>query len=274
VIASRWRWLHDDTAAFGIADGATNMAVDAALLDHARRTGEATLRMYAWARPTLSFGRHERTRGLFDAAHLAARGVDAVRRPTGGRALLHHREVTYSVTAPVAGATLGESYRAINAFLCDALARLGVHAAEAPRATGRAGALRPEGAACFAEPSTGELTVGGAKLVGSAQLREQGAFLQHGSILLEDDQSSIAALRLDAAEGTALPPAPVATLRSATGRAVAPREVQDALLASLGDACARAGVTSPSPLESDSGIVAAVAEHRARFADPAWIWRR
>jgi lipoyl(octanoyl) transferase len=258
VIASRWRWLHDDTAAFGIADGATNMAVDAALLDHARRTGEATLRMYAWARPTLSFGRHERTRGLFDAAHLAARGVDAVRRPTGGRALLHHREVTYSVTAPVAGATLGESYRAINAFLCDALARLGVHAAEAPRATGRAGALRPEGAACFAEPSTGELTVGGAKLVGSAQLREQGAFLQHGSILLEDDQSSIAALRLDAAEGTALPPAPVATLRSATGRAVAPREVQDALLASLGDACARARV----------------AEHRARFADPAWIWRR
>ncbi len=269
MIAARWRWRHDAGA-----DGATNMAVDAALLDHARRTGEATLRIYDWARPTLSFGRHERTRGLFDAAHLATRGVDAVRRPTGGRALLHHREVTYSVTAPAAGATLGESYRAINALLRDALARLGVHAAEAPRASGQARALRPEGAACFAEPSAGELTVGGAKLVGSAQLREDGAFLQHGSILLEDDQSGITALRVGAADGTLLPLAPVATLRSATGRAVAPLEVRDALLAALEDACARAGVTSPSPIESDSGIVAAVAEHRARFTDPAWTWRR
>ncbi len=273
MIAARWRWLEAPAA----EDGATNMAVDAALLDHARRTGEATLRTYGWSRPTLSFGRHERTRGIFDAGQLAARGIDAVRRPTGGRALLHHREVTYSVTAPVSGATLAESYGSINALLMDALARLGVHAAAAPPASRHARALRPEGAACFAEPSAGELVVAGAKLVGSAQLREDGAFLQHGSILLDDDQAAIAGLRLSTAAATsavAVALAPVATLRAAAGREVAPHEVRAALHAALEAACARAGVTSPCTIESDSGIVAAAAEHRARFADPAWTWRR
>ena len=98
----RWRFLDS-----GAADGVTNMATDVALLEHARRTGETTLRVYAWSRPTLSLGRHERARGLFATDVLHADGVDVVRRPTGGRALLHHREVTYSVTAPI-GATISE----------------------------------------------------------------------------------------------------------------------------------------------------------------------
>ena len=170
ALAPRWRFLDS-----GAADGATNMATDAALMAQARRTGGGTFRVYAWDRPTLSLGRHERARDRFDPDRIAAHGVGVVRRPTGGRALLHDGEVTYSVTAPVGSLSLGESYAVINALLLDALARLGVRATVAAAARRP---LRPEGAACFAEPSDGELTVGGAKLVGSAQLREDGALLE------------------------------------------------------------------------------------------------
>lgn len=267
--AGAWRFLDS-----GLGDGAENMAADLALLDRARLTGEATFRVYAWARPTLSFGRHERTAGRFDAASLAIAGVDAVRRPTGGRALLHHREVTYSVTAPVAGLSLGDSYRAINELLLDALGRLGVAAQPAPR---RAAPLRPGTAPCFAEPNEGELTIEGAKLVGSAQWRDGGAFLQHGSILLDDDQQRIAALELaprtsraDVAAGHL----PVGTLGSVLGREVRYAEVRDALRGALEGRCGEAGVTSPTVLQSDPGTSDATSGHLEHFRDPAWTWRR
>ncbi len=269
-LAPRWSlWL--DTP----RDGATNMAVDLALLDHARRTGDATLRVYAWGAPTLSFGRNERARDRYDRARLEASGVATVRRPTGGRALLHHREVTYSVTARLGEVSPSDAYRAINALLAAALERIGVAVEVAAPATRM---LRPDGAACFAQPSAGELVVGGAKLVGSAQVIEGGALLQHGSILLDDDQQLIAALRagargrVAAAERRADDPeatAPVATLRGALGRDVSHGEVADALAATWS-----AAVTSVRVDESAPGISASVAAHRARLSDPAWTWRR
>ncbi|OYV73430.1 MAG: hypothetical protein B7Z72_02540 [Gemmatimonadetes bacterium 21-71-4] len=93
--AVRWRSLVSPPL-----PGVVNMAWDQALMARARRTGEAVLRVYAWAGPTLSLGRNQRARGAYDLGRAAARGVAIVRRPTGGRALLHHHEVTYSVTAP------------------------------------------------------------------------------------------------------------------------------------------------------------------------------
>lgn len=260
ALAAHWQLAVD-----GPRDGASNMAVDVARLDRARRDGIATLRLYGWTRPTLSFGRNERTAGRWDRERLEATGVDAVRRPTGGRALLHAREVTYCVTAPLGAIAPATAYRAINALLRDGLARLGVGVTvAAPQ--GRA--LRPEGAACFAEPSAGELVVGDAKLVGSAQLLEGGALLQHGSILLEDDQARLASLRL-AGNGPAVPIGAVATLASALGRTVTPAEVTDAISEALSSA-----VTSVRPAESDVGESAAVAAHRVRFTDPDWTWRR
>lgn len=274
ALAPRWRLLVSPPA-----DGVTNMAVDAALLADARRTGVATFRVYAWDRPTLSLGRHERARDRFSAAALEAEGVGVVRRPTGGRALLHHREVTYSVAAPAA-LPMGESYAAINALLLDALRALGV--AAAPAAPARR-PLRPEGAACFAEPAAGELVVDGAKLVGSAQLREEGALLQHGSILLADDQWRIARLRTPGAgeadasgggDSPAAAPAPTAaaaTLDALLGRPVRPTEVTAALVAAL----ARALGAPPLPGDLDAP---SLREDLARlviaFADPAWTWRR
>ena len=256
-----WRLLRSAPA-----DGAANMATDLALLDHARRTGEATLRLYGWRRPTLSLGRHERARGVFDVRALRAAGVDVVRRPTGGRALLHDREVTYSVTAPVGATSLGEAYRAINAVLLDGLRALGVRVTAVAT---RAGApLRPDGAACFATPGVGELVVDGAKLVGSAQWRDADALLQHGSILLADDQPRIAALR---AAGAAAPTevAPAATVADALGRAVTGDEVEAALVAAL----ERALGAPPAPLDP-ALFQRDLARHLVVLADPNWTWRR
>jgi lipoate-protein ligase A len=140
-----------------------------------------------------------------------------------------------------------------------ALMRLGVRVAEAPASQPR----RPGGAACFAEPSAGELVVDGRKLVGSAQLRERGAMLQHGSILIDDDQPRIASL----AAKPLTPAQPAATLRACLGRAPAYDEVRDALLGALA-----ADVNAPAPL--DAGEAAEFATpHRNRFKSAEWTWR-
>src|SRR4029079_14194844 len=102
--------------------GAENMALDEALLERASASGSAVLRVYTWSKPTISFGRNQAARGTNDPRRARERGIAVVRRPTGGRSLLHHREITYSVTAPCddTGALLTE-YGRINAPLCSAL---------------------------------------------------------------------------------------------------------------------------------------------------------
>jgi lipoyl(octanoyl) transferase len=245
-------------------DGPENMALDEALMARARRTGETVLRVYGWTRPTLSLGRNQRGAGLYREAALAARGVGVVRRPTGGRALLHHREVTYSVTAPCepSGAPSGE-YERINTLLVRALASLGAPVVAAVP-LGRS--APPSGAPCFAEPARGELTLGGRKLVGSAQWRDRGALLQHGSILVDDDQSWIGDLMH---EPTTPAPAP-ATLRDALGRAPVLAEVGEALfhaVRALADPDAR-------PLDADDELARDASALVSRYRDDAWTWRR
>src|SRR4051812_29079295 len=165
------------------------MALDEALMGRARRTGEAVLRVYTWRSATLSLGRNQRARGHYDERRLASAGVEVLRRPTGGRALLHHHEVTYSVTAPASPAeTVGIWYDRIGGLLLHALRSLGVPVSTAV-AVERAAV--PSLSPCFAEPAAGELVVEGRKLVASAQWRDGGALLQHGSILLDDDQREI-----------------------------------------------------------------------------------
>lgn len=244
--------------------GAENMALDEALVERARATGERVLRVYAWRRPTLSFGRHQSARGRYDEGRIREAGLDVVRRPTGGRAVLHHREVTYSVTAPAApGVPLRESYARINRLLCDGLRRLGV---PAEVAAGGGRAPRPTDAPCFETPSPGELVLAGRKLAGSAQWRDDGALLQHGSILVDDDQSLVAGLLRRPASP---PPAP-ATLGAALGRTPTLAEVADALFAAaraLEDADA-------SPLAPEPSLLARAEALRERYEDDRWTWRR
>jgi lipoate-protein ligase A len=240
------------------------MALDEALQERARSTGESVLRVYGWLRPTLSFGRNQTARGRYDEERLRRAGIGLVRRPTGGRAVLHDREVTYSVTAPAAaGASLAESYARINRLLCDGLRRLGV-AAEVAVGTGRA--PRPGVAPCFEAPTVGELVLGGRKLAGSAQWRNDGALLQHGSILVEDDQSAVTGL-LRRPETT---PPPPATLRAALGRAPEVAEVAAALF----EAVRRLEDAGATPLSPDEVPRPRAETLRARYDDHRWTWRR
>lgn len=182
----------------GPADGPTNMATDHALA-RSLEPGHGVLRLYRWDPPTLSLGRNEPARGRLDVEGARARGIGVVRRPTGGRAVLHGPEVTYAVVAPF-GALGGAraAYRTINEALARGLARLGVPAHLAgPDARG--GALPPDAGPCFREPAEGEVVAGRRKLVGSAQARLGRVLLQHGSILLEDRQDLVARLLADTA---------------------------------------------------------------------------
>ena len=242
--------------------GADNMALDVALMARARRTGDTVLRLYAWTRPTLSFGRNQRAAGSYEPRMLAERGIDVVRRPTGGRALLHGPEITYSVTAPVAG-TLARAYGRINALLINALESLGVPANLVTAA--RRGAM-PDATPCFAEPAVGEIVAGGRKLCGSAQWRDDGAMLQHGSILVDDKQSLVGELAgLTGSRGT-----PPATLRGLLGRAPSAAEFGAHLLAAV--RAEEDPAAEWCTLESE--VLRESARLASRFHDPSWTWRR
>jgi len=184
-----WRLLRSAPA-----DGATNMAVDEAIL-YAVAAGLAppTLRFYAWQPACLSLGRAQPA-GDVKLEELRIAGFGLVRRPTGGRAILHVDELTYSVVAPegeprVSGGVV-ESYRRISAGLIRGLELLGVGNLAADR---RVQERSANGPVCFEVPSDYEITAGGRKLVGSAQVRSRGVVLQHGALPLEGDIARICA---------------------------------------------------------------------------------
>jgi lipoate-protein ligase A len=240
------------------------MALDEALMARATDTGDWLLRVYTWSRPTVSLGRNQTARGRYDLDTIRLRGIDVVRRPTGGRAILHDREITYSVTAPVADAgDLRESYERINRLLLAALQSLGVNATVAT-ATKRPGA--PGMAPCFDEPSAGELVVGDRKLAGSAQWRSDGALLQQGSILLADDQRLLAELTTEPAR---VIPSP-ATLTDLLGHAPTAADAMEALtnaVRSLEDPAA-------TPIDIDAKMRARAEGLVVPYSDDAWTWRR
>jgi lipoate-protein ligase A len=167
------------------------MAVDEAILEAAGR-GEmpSTLRLYAWNPPCLSLGFAQSYRDV-DVSRLQARGWDVVRRATGGRAILHTDELTYSVTAAPTEAHLQgsvlESYHHLATALVAAVRALGlpVEMEESPAANA------VKGPVCFEVPSAYEIVVGGKKLIGSAQARKKEGILQHGTLPLTGDLTRI-----------------------------------------------------------------------------------
>ena len=190
----------------GPADGASNMAIDQALFEGVQAGGRPVLRLYRWSPACLSLGRNQVALGAFDTRAAAARGIDIVRRPTGGLAVYHDRELTYAALLPVGPfgrprATYGVLHRAIAAGLHD----LGV-AADVQQATTQQ--PRPAHVAalssqpCFDTTAPGEVRARGRKLVGSAQRCEGRTILQHGSILIEAGQTIVAELRHGEARAT------------------------------------------------------------------------
>jgi lipoate-protein ligase A len=254
----RWHFLSSARS-----DGSFNMALDEALMRRSARTGDAVFRVYGWSVPTLSLGRHQRARGCYDEAAAQQLGIAFVRRPTGGRALLHDREITYSATMPLAErSAAGAAYEFVNDVLLGALNALGVAAERARETASVPPGLRP----CFDVPAEREVVVGRRKLVGSAQWRSGGALLQHGSILVRDDQGVIARIGRPA---LAAPPA-AATLAEALGRDPSLEEFAPLLSAALAE---RTGC-APVPRPRDEFLDRETVELSARYADDTWTWRR
>lgn len=257
----RWRLLFAPPRT-----GAENMARDVALQARAARTGETVFSIYSWNRPTLSFGRNQPASGRYDVEKIRDAAVDVVRRPTGGRAILHHREVTYSVTAPVSEAEpMRATYSRINRILRAGLERLG---ATVDVATPSERAAPPTARPCFATPSEGELVARGAKLVGSAQWRDDRALLQHGSILVDDDQSSLPDFAV-ADSRMESPITPPATLHALLGRSPDAREIATAMFGAV-----RSLEDSDATELAEDDIRTEALTHVPHFLDEAWTWRR
>lgn len=178
----------------GSHDPYYNMALDEALLNFLSR-GEIdpVVRFYTWNPPTLSIGYFQRLSKEIDIDKVKEKGYGLVRRQTGGRGVLHDKELTYSVIVPEAHPdmpqTVTEAYRVISGGLLEGFKSLGFDAHFAvPRSKEEREKLKqPRSSVCFDAPSWYELVVEGKKIAGSAQTRQKGVILQHGSILQDVD---------------------------------------------------------------------------------------
>jgi lipoate-protein ligase A len=180
---SDWRLIRS-----GPAGAFENMAVDEALALGAERP---VFRLYRWAIPSVSIGCFQRA-GDVSPEYLARRGIPLVRRVTGGRGILHGLDLTYSLSAPSAGVFAGglrDCYALVGGALARALRSLGLEpeTARSPKPRGRA-----RSPLCFESVSFGEIKVGGRKVVGSAQKRWPGRFMQQGSLPLSIDYEELA----------------------------------------------------------------------------------
>lgn len=184
-----WRFIKS-----GAMDPAWNMAIDEAIMN-AVSEGKAppTLRFYSWQPATLSIGYFQKAEDEIDLQKVEEKGIGFVRRPTGGRAVLHDQELTYSMilpeTYPDMPSSVTESYRVLSNGLLYGFRQLGLQADMVTLADEeeKAKFASAGSAACFDSPSWYELVVEGRKVAGSAQVRQKGVILQHGSILLDMD---------------------------------------------------------------------------------------
>ncbi len=269
-----WRLI--DT---GAANGAWNMAVDEAILESIGR-GEVppTLRLYSWEPPCLSLGYAQSFYDV-DPERLAERGWNVVRRMTGGRAILHTDELTYSVTGPkdeprLEGGVLA-SYRRLSQALLQALLQLEVPAEALPEPETSSDNPEQKDAICFKVPSNYEITVGGKKLIGSAQARKKAGVLQHGSLPLYGDLGRIAEALVFPDEATRAAAARrllgrATTVQRAIGRVLPLETVKVALI----DAFSEALNLTLVPAELSKAELARV--HvlvKEKYAHPSWTER-
>ena len=225
-----WRVIID-----GPEDGAWNMAVDEAILeayDRADPQPSPTLRLYAWRPAAVSLGRSQRSAGSHDAFVLADEGIDLVRRPTGGGAVLHEFERTYTVVGargvpPFSGGVIA-TYRSIAEAVTRGLTRLGVAAIPVEP---KGGGSREIAAACFERVGAWEIVANGRKLAGSAQARRRRAFVQHGSIPIRLDPSRLATVL-----GAPVDASRFIDLARVLGCAVDPAALDAACIAGFGEA--------------------------------------
>ena len=220
--AAVWRLIVDEAL-----PGEANMAADAAVLASRRaRMCPPTLRLYRWEVPTVTLGRFQKIEGV-DLAACEDRGFDVVRRPTGGRGVLHDDELTYSVVADLAdGVPRGVvgSYQYLSAALADAYRTLGVDAELTRRSRGPGGS-----AACYLHATQADLSLGAAKLSGSAQVWSGDTVLQHGSFVRTRDVEAESEVFMLGEAGRASLATSAITLADALGQAPSIEAIADAV---------------------------------------------
>jgi lipoate-protein ligase A len=272
------------------------MALDEVLLESVIQGGPPVVRFYTWRPATLSLGVNQHAREV-DAEECRRRGFGLVRRLTGGRAVLHQHELTYSVIArendPRVSGGVIESYRKVSAALVEGLRSMGVDVAmaepssaayravaarrqpEALEGEGSGPSERDNGAVCFDVASAYEITASGKKLVGSAQARRGGAILQHGSILLDIDWDawvSVFSYASDAGRQRAYAKLPtrMTSLRQELGRPVSRQEAQAALARSF-EQVLRIHLT-PSELNEEEEVTTRWLAHE-KYGAGAWTYK-
>jgi lipoate-protein ligase A len=258
------------------------MAVDEAIL-RACAAGAVppTVRFYTWSPPAISLGYGQPTESAVDLARCRALGIEVVRRPTGGRAVLHEHEVTYSVIIredePQVAAGILASYLKISQALIRGLSYLDIKAEILPLRRPTSLASQAEAAACFLTPSSYEVAVEGRKIVGSAQRRASGVMLQHGSVPISLDIEKLCALLRPSSYGKSISAIAadyrghMTCLQEAGGRLYEEADVITALSRGFVEVwqveLMRAHL-SPEEIRNSARLRA------SRYGSPAWTWRR
>jgi len=244
----------------GALPGALNMGIDEALLEAVSAgASPPTLRLYRWTPPCITIGYFQSMEAEVDLAACGAARIDAIRRLTGGGAVFHDREITYSLVVPL-GHSLApdevlESYRLVCAGIVEGLGILGAKAEFVP---------------------INDIAIGGKKVSGNAQTRRKGCLLQHGTVLLGLDTARMFSLLKVPSEKLRGRPQPqaearVTALDSVLGR---PVEYEEAARA-LAEGCARAWKAELAPDSlTPAELSAAEKFGRSRFSSREWNLRR
>lgn len=253
-----------------MTDAATQMAVDEALfLSYQQGEALPTLRFYGWDPPAVSIGKNQRFVGEISEESCRRLNIAWVRRPTGGRAVLHEAELTYALIfgdGDGCGHTILESYFVIAKGLLTGLRKLGI---AAQMYSGQAENHAGLNTACFVAPSWHELTVNGKKLVGSAQLRQSGAVLQHGSLLTDFNPGRLLEVlgRTPNSSLCSALDARVTSCREIIGRLIDPKELIPALTEGLSQAMGIAftpGELTPKEWETVNNL------RKLKYAAAGW----
>jgi lipoate-protein ligase A len=244
--------------------GSRNMAVDEFLFRSLAAEPKTFLRFYQWARPTASLGAGQDASRAVDIEFCRQNGIDVVRRATGGKLVLHHNEVTYSLVSSDAAtftATLGGSYKLISRALLRGFELMGL----APAAAEKAPPFYAKGnLPCFSHPAKDEIEIGGRKIAGSAQKRTAAGFLQHGSIPLAHDERLLKAVALLGGDPAEIR---MTSLSEALGRPVEFAWAVERLTAGFREFFG-VGLESLVLAPGDDAAIAEI--ERTKYADPSW----
>lgn len=271
-----WRLLNS-----GFQAAAANMATDEAIMEaYAGQQVLPTIRFYGWRPAAVSIGYFQHGEREINFAACREQGIDVVRRLTGGRAVLHAAELTYSIIVgedyPDMPMTITASYRYLSKGLLLGLEKLGLTAEMTkPQAAYSHKIPQPASAACFDAPSHYELTVKKRKLIGSAQVRKHGVILQHGSVLLDFSANQLAGvLNLNGEEKAStcnLLQERVMDLKTALGREVSWDEARTAMEAGFAEAL---GITLAAGSLTAAEKAATEKLLLEKYTNQAWTLKR